>query len=354
MKKANKIISIVTIVIIVFVLYLSVGINTYAENIKDLIPKETIWGISRDVLKENKKIQYDSCEVGGKSALCVKGISVGEFSLDCYYVFGEHMRYTDGVTYNGLSKITYILSGTKRKTTEELNDCYHYFVDGITKKVGKPDSSNDSKSEWDKKRYKIVVGKGKFKNYNGSDNKNVAIVFSAIDIPRGGFINPNPTPTPKTTSLPRSYKKSATPSPTPKSLFAFLWETEKPSQNIRPTKTPKPTERIIKVIEDSSFHGYDVAFSCTYKRNKEYIAFDLDSNKVLRFYEKNNDKFHTPDHGTGSGSLESGMHVRFGNYKGEAIFRYTDSKKDRIEWQGLGTYKKVSVSSISSLISKYD
>ncbi len=183
----------------------------FAETVSGLIPKQSLWGISRDKFQKQSNQKYESLESGKTKMLRRSGIKVNGYKLDGYFVFDFSTWDSTGYTYSGLSKVVYLLSG--KPTSDEITSAFQTLVQAMKKSAGQPDSEKKTLATWEKNNYTVEIGKGKFKKYTGSDKQNVAIVITAKNISRPQTPKPTVEPTPK-------YKYI---SPTPK-----------------PTKTPKP------------------------------------------------------------------------------------------------------------------
>lgn len=101
--------------------------------------------------------------------------------------------------------MTCVWSGTEKRSGDELRQCYTTMVEDMESAIWKePDSVEKTKSTWNTNHYKIEIGKGKFENYTGSDNSTIAIIITAISIPKptqqpGHSWKQSPTKTPKPT-----------------------------------------------------------------------------------------------------------------------------------------------------------
>jgi len=203
-------------------LCLLVSFTSLAEDIDELIPDSSMWGMSRTAIEKNIWCNYKECIIGKSKGLKLDTVEVAEHSMDPYYVFNERMWNSEGKTYKGLSKVVYVLSGITKRSTDDLKEFYHVLTEEMTTAIGEPDSSKKAVTTWKTDEYKIEIGTGKFKKYNGSDNATVAIVITALDIDKP--ITPKPTakktpkptqkPTPKPTSIP-TFKPIPMPTKTP-------------------------------------------------------------------------------------------------------------------------------------------
>lgn len=144
--------------------------ETEEGNIVDIIPKDDIWGTSLDEFKKKSAKQYETCEIGKKQGLRTSGIDVDSYLMDAYFVFEK----------KGLSKIVYLLSDTSKHSSKELQSCYDTLVDDMKNALDTPDTQTDAVATWETDKYSLQIGKGKFKNYSGSENTSVGIVFKYI------------------------------------------------------------------------------------------------------------------------------------------------------------------------------
>lgn len=154
-----------------------------AEGLKSIIPDNDIWGVEEDALQEKYQAVYEQCKVGDDEALRVKDIAVGSFNMDVYYVF-EGIKSTGGSTKNGLSKIAYIMNASNCDV--DLNTCLDILVEQMKKVSGDPDKKNKSTRIWNKKNYKIELGKGKLSKYTGTDETSIGIVFKSVNTSKTG------------------------------------------------------------------------------------------------------------------------------------------------------------------------
>ena len=192
---------------LLIVLLLQAG--AWSETVGDIIPDVTQWGISRDDFANGISGELTACEINKKKALKQTGLTVDEYPMEAYYVFGEKMWDSNGWTYSGLNKIVYVLSDAEQYSSNDLQNCRETLSANMAEKIGEPDETSKAVTTWNKGSYKIEIGKGKFEKYTGSKKTNVAIVFTAIDIPK-------PSPTPTATPKP-------TPTPTPAPVIKQNW-----------------------------------------------------------------------------------------------------------------------------------
>ena len=122
----------------------------------------------------------------------------------------------------------------------------------------------------------------------------------------------------------------------------------------------QPETRIENSDEEAYSSRFEYAFYQTLIKNKEYIIIDVDRKEVIRFYKRNNDYYHTPDFGTFTGDLETGIDVSFEYFKDPVVFKYKNDKKDEILWvyqdgtHSMGAYKQISLDSIRYYIEQFE
>lgn len=212
--------------------------TAFAKSLDELIPSAEMWAESSQALVKTVGGKFTKVRVNKTPALKTKKVDVEGYVMDGYYLFGANMR-----TYYGLTKLTYILSGKKKRPKDELNGVYNTLVARMEDVLGKPDSATKAVSTWQRERYKIEIGKGKFKAYNGSENTNVGIVITGINLPTPvptPTRAPTPVPTPRPTKTPRP-TATPTPRPTP---------TPTPRPVVRPTVITSPP-KIVTVYNNS-------------------------------------------------------------------------------------------------------
>lgn len=218
--------------LILALLFMLSGI-ALAKTVGDIIPKTSLWTVSREDFKKAVKGKYSEIEVNQKHTLKASSIKIDGFTMDGYYMFAENMR-----THYGLSKVTYLLSG-KNLSTDDLSKAYTTLVSKMEKKLGKADSATKSHTTWQRDKYKVEIGKGKFKAYNGSEKSTVAIVVTGLNMPTP---RPSPTPTPKPSPIPTLVR---TPKPT---------KTPKPAKVKQQTYTQSYSQRYVLNIKTKKFH----------------------------------------------------------------------------------------------------
>lgn len=80
-----------------------------ADSIESIIPTTSIWGISRKKLQSSTGTDYTPMEIGKTHVLQRSGIEIDDVAMETYYVFDYFTWDSTGFTYNGLSKIVYLL-----------------------------------------------------------------------------------------------------------------------------------------------------------------------------------------------------------------------------------------------------
>ena len=182
-------------------LLLMVCASALGETAKEAIPQASLWGMSRTNVHRRLEGAGKARMIGENAGLKIEGVELEGHMMDVYYVFSENMS-----TYYGLSKVTYLLSGTQKRTSAELDAAFGDLKAAYQKTLGTPDTEKEAVCAWKTGRYKLEIGKGKFKNYDGSENLNVAVVFTGLNIPKP---TRQPTPTPYATPTPSSARKVA-------------------------------------------------------------------------------------------------------------------------------------------------
>ena len=178
--------------------------DALAAGIDSIIPDASLWGISRKELQKTANVKYTTMEIGKTKVLQRSGIEIDGILMDAYYVFDYFTWDSTGFTYNGLSKIVFLLADSEGLDSPALRDIRQQFIDTMTKYKGEPDSTAEAVSTWNMADCKIDIGIGTFKKYTGSKHKNVAIVFSGVEIPKPVTPPPTPKPTPLYTYIPKT------------------------------------------------------------------------------------------------------------------------------------------------------
>ena len=143
-----------------------------AEDISDTLPSSDIWEISQKQMLSQSSISLEKCIVGNANGLMANNIIIDDYDFNVYYVFSEDMG-----DFYGLSKISYILSDSSFMDTTALKKCYNTMIANMKKVAGIPESETESVTKWNMDDYIIQIGTGRFKNYIGSDDLTLGIIF---------------------------------------------------------------------------------------------------------------------------------------------------------------------------------
>ena len=168
------------IIIALIMSIITVSVNAFAVDIDSIIPNSSLWGCSRDELKEVYDVNFTPCNIGKKKGLMISDVSVESYNMNEYFVFNERMNTPQGQSYLGLSKIALILNGKYEKDFRK--QCYNDLVDDMKNTYGEPDSEENYLSVWNRDEYKVQIGTGKFEKYTGSKDYSVAIIITGINI----------------------------------------------------------------------------------------------------------------------------------------------------------------------------
>lgn len=132
-------------------------------SLSDIIPDDSVWGLSTKAFKSAYAGSYSSTKVGKSSALVKENLSVEGYEMSAYYVFS-----------NGkLSKITYVLLDDSDKTS--VKACAANLIDTMSDVLGTVPTEGKGVSEWN--GGSIQIGTAKLKNYTGSNNLNACVIF---------------------------------------------------------------------------------------------------------------------------------------------------------------------------------
>ena len=163
-----KRISILTILICVLLVSLAL-----AENITDVLPPDSIWGIKKEDLAKELH-NYKNCKIESKDALLVANQEINACNMDVFYVFSK-----DKGKYEGLSKIVYIMSD-EGLSKEIKNDYRTTLVNSIKEKLGEPTENTKAVTTWEQEHLKVQIGTGKFTKYKGTDTYSVGVFFIGL------------------------------------------------------------------------------------------------------------------------------------------------------------------------------
>lgn len=185
--------------VLIVVMLLIAGV-AFADSIGSIIPNGSMWGISQDDFSAISEADCTRFYLGKTPGLLVSGVEIDSYAMDCYYLFGAPMQTSSGESYWGLSKVTCLWSGTEKRTSDELRQCYGILVDDMKAEIGEPVSVDKAKTTWKDKEYIVEIGTGRFAKYTGSENYTIAIIITWANIPKP---TPQPSPTPKPTKVPK-------------------------------------------------------------------------------------------------------------------------------------------------------
>ena len=150
-----------------------VDVDTYTVDtqddltISDIIPDDSVWGMSQDDFQQAYPASYTSTKVGKSPALIESGLSVEGYNMNRFFVFKK----------DKLSKITYILIDASDKSA--VKDCATELTSAMKSALGKDATKKKGVSEWNKGA--IQVGTARLKNYTGNDNVSVCIIFKGTE-----------------------------------------------------------------------------------------------------------------------------------------------------------------------------
>lgn len=193
--------SIIRVIVLLLTLFLLVplAVGDEAYTIEDIIPNIEDWGLSRTRYKQAYGNSYKDIELDGFKSLYIPKISIEGFDMVAYYEFGM-----DKGSYNGLSKVIYLLDVTEKKTTSELNKCFDTITEYMSW-LAKPTTSTKTKVVWYNPDFTLEIRVHSFEEINGLKNKTVAMVFTE---PGVTTVQKTAKPTPKPTPVPTPKSKS--------------------------------------------------------------------------------------------------------------------------------------------------
>ena len=150
-----------------------VDVDTYTVDtqddltISDIIPDDSVWGMSQDDFQQAYPASYTSTKVGKSPALIESGLSVEGYNMNRFFVFKK----------GKLSKITYVLIDASDKSA--VKDCAAELTSAMKSALGKEPTKKKGVSEWNKGA--IQVGTAKLKNYTENNNVSVCIIFTGTE-----------------------------------------------------------------------------------------------------------------------------------------------------------------------------
>ena len=160
--------------VVVLVMCFTILIPTFAmaETITDILPDTTQWGISRTKFKELNGKNYADIEIGENKSLTGDYKKIDGYIMGSYYEFATPQK-----NYNGLSRVVYLLDVAKKVSDSNLTKCYNALVKDM-KQYEEPTESTKTSSLWKFQDCTIEIAKDVYSEYNQSDYKTVAIIFS--------------------------------------------------------------------------------------------------------------------------------------------------------------------------------
>lgn len=136
------------------------------------------------------------------------------------------------------------------------------------------------------------------------------------------------------------------------SVFCGCFDEE--DTNTTPTPEPEQVTAAPKETPTPKPSRFDAAFYHTWKNNKEFIMFDYDKNEVVRFYQKNNDFYKTPDYGTYTENGKGEKETKFEVFKDPVVFIISGGTLSWIRKDGsvMTEYTKINVSEAEQYLKK--
>ena len=199
MKKSIRFIAL----LLALLLVIPAAIADEAYTIQEVIPGNPDWGLSRTKFKSMYDADFQDIELEGFKSLTLPSIVIEGLQMSGYYVFGLSQG-----SYNGLSKVIYLVDVSTKLTTEELNLCFDILTDSMTA-LANPDASTKTKNVWYGEQVTIEINIAAYKDINGSKNKTVALIFSMPEAAKAqATAKPTAEPTAKPTKKPSTKAKS--------------------------------------------------------------------------------------------------------------------------------------------------
>lgn len=149
-----------------------------AVPIASVIPDSSMWGVSSNTFTEGHKGEFQSCMIGTKEGLRASSVHIDTYPMTGYFAFGTTMKSTEGKTWKGLSKATYILDASETRSDDELKQCFATLSTDMKGCLGEPASASKAVAEWDVDGVNVKIGIGKAENYTGSDVRTVMVVVT--------------------------------------------------------------------------------------------------------------------------------------------------------------------------------
>ncbi|MBR2570841.1 MAG: hypothetical protein IKE30_01735 [Clostridia bacterium] len=158
------------------VVFLLVGSCAFAETAQDLIPDTSLWGVSRTKFRNQFGTSFGEIEANGYKCLVETGLTVDGYPMDAYYEFAS-----SEMGYSGLSRVLYLVSLSGKASDSELSACYSALYRDMKGAAGEPDTSGKTDAAWYYDDCTVEMNIGRYRAFNGTNNKTVAVVFSKPD-----------------------------------------------------------------------------------------------------------------------------------------------------------------------------
>ena len=198
----KRMISIIAL-LLALLMIVPVAVADEAYTIQEVIPGDLDWGLSRTKFKSTYDADFQDIEIEGFKSLTLPSIVIEGLPMAGYYVFGLSQG-----SYNGLSKVIYLVDVSTKLTTDEINYCLDVLTDSMLA-LADPDSSNKTKNVWYGDQVTIEISTGTYKDLNGSKNKTVALTFTMPEAAKAqATAKPTAKPTEKPTKKPSTKAKT--------------------------------------------------------------------------------------------------------------------------------------------------
>lgn len=158
--------------ILVFLIF---GMPALAETIVDAIPDTSQWGFSRTKFKAANGNGFQDIEIGGYKSLYLPAVEIDGYSMEGYYEFSSKQG-----NYYGLARVIYLLDISQKVSDANLKKCFAALVAEMTK-TDEPTSTIKTRVIWEYSDCTMEISIGKYPELNGSNNKTVAVIFTAPD-----------------------------------------------------------------------------------------------------------------------------------------------------------------------------
>ncbi len=157
MKRMIRVIAL----LLALLMFVPAAIADEAYTIQEVIPGNTDWGLSRTKFRSMYDADFQDIEIDGFKSLTLPSIVIEGFRMTGYYVFGLNQG-----SYNGLSKVIYLLDVSTKKKTEELEECFGLLTEYMSWNA-KPATSSKTKAVWYGDEVTVEISIGSFKDISG-------------------------------------------------------------------------------------------------------------------------------------------------------------------------------------------